>query len=156
MPRDCVLVKAGMCFQLISRVGRNPHCYPMTLHSPWVLTRDRKSQPLKGLRECGAVLRGSLTPASWAGTQLFACPSFCALGCCPSCGVVLVGDCLLSLLCLDGHCGRTRLVDTVWVGKERTSWCRVATDGGQRLTEVQSTSWAGPAPSEPPVDVGLR
>lgn len=69
LPRECVLVKAGTCFQLMSRVGRNPHRYPMTLHSPWMSTRDRSSHPLKGLMECTAVLRGSFSLA-WGSAGL--------------------------------------------------------------------------------------
>lgn len=49
--RVCVLVKAGMCFQLMSLVGRNPHGCPVTLHGPWISTRDSSNQPLQGLME---------------------------------------------------------------------------------------------------------
>lgn len=85
--RVCVLVKAGMCFQLKSYMSGNPQCCTMALRSPCMSTREGRSQPLQGLGECRAVLRGFCSLAWGSAMQASACwVSFllCSVGCCPS------------------------------------------------------------------------
>lgn len=91
---------------------------------------------------------------SWAGIQLSACPSFCAPGCCPSCGTVLLGGCLLSLLGLDSHCSWPWVLSLGGGGKDFL--VEMDTDGGHRHTGVQSPSWTGQAPHGTPVGLRLR